>query len=875
MFLRFSKGDPGALKPVLAAELASKSLQLDSLEANFRPALLCDGADLELFSMNAASCYLLGAKSSPEFDRWLEWEATELSPLIHLHVVSCLNKKEDAAVKAKLLDCLTQMENSLITLDQSLHPVLWCTLFSLVTSKSLPELETSFVKVSKWYKELAARKEYVKAVRDVFTSDPLSVLKATIVKLPLPDYCLSNASTPEPVVSGPAAGDIEAAYRTWCTEGQRPLSPRQHPVLPDASRRNVLITSALPYVNNVPHLGNIIGCVLSADVFSRFCRLRGYNSLYICGTDEYGTATETKAVQEGLTPEEICEKYYRLHSDIYKWFNIDFDHFGRTTTSHQTKISQDIFWKVYKNGYISKDSVEQLRCEKCERFLADRFVEGTCPLCGYEDARGDQCDKCGKLINAVELINPKCKLCKSSPVVKSSNHLFLDLSTLTDKLSEYLAVEWERGTWSHNAKVITKAWLRDGLKPRCITRDLKWGTPVPLEGFTDKVFYVWFDAPIGYISITANYTDQWEKWWKNPQQVETYNFMAKDNVPFHSVVFPCTQLGADDNYSIVNHLCATEYLNYENDKFSKSRGVGVFGNDAQSTGIPADIWRFYLLYMRPESQDSTFSWDDFLLKNNSELLSNLGNFVNRALKFIADFYGGVIPEMEVTEEDKVLLAQVTAELESYVDKLEVAQLRDGIWHMLSISRLGNQYLQSTMPWKLYKSADAADKARAASVVGIAANIACLLSLLIHPYMPEVSQTMRDQLNIQSLWQLEKTFTCNLKPGHKIGKPSPLFAKIEPELISELKKRFSGTQATRETDSQVKVTADPAEAKRLAAEVESQASKVRELKASKAEKSKVDEEVVLLLQLKKQLLLAEGKDPSEQSKKSSSGKKKKK
>uniref|UniRef100_W5LW97 Methionyl/Leucyl tRNA synthetase domain-containing protein n=1 Tax=Lepisosteus oculatus TaxID=7918 RepID=W5LW97_LEPOC len=261
-------------------------------------------------------------------------------------------------------------------------------------------------------------------------------------------------------------------------------------------------------------------------------------------------------------------------------------------------------------------------------------------------------------------------MCKQTPVVKSSRHLFLNLPKLESRLESWLDQSISTGDWTANARFITRSWIRDGLKPRCITRDLKWGTPVPHPDFSDKVFYVWFDAPIGYLSITANYTDQWEQWWKNPDQVQLYNFMAKDNVPFHSVVFPCSLLGAEDNYTLVNHLVATEYLNYEDTKFSKSRGVGVFGDMAKETGIPTDIWRFYLLIMRPESQDSTFSWADMALKNNSELLNNLGNFINRAAMFVSKFFESCVPAMELQEEDKRLLAVTSWELKQYIQLLE-------------------------------------------------------------------------------------------------------------------------------------------------------------------------------------------------------------
>ncbi|CAN6458665.1 unnamed protein product [Victoria cruziana] len=337
------------------------------------------------------------------------------------------------------------------------------------------------------------------------------------------------------------------------------------PKIPVDGRRNVLITSALPYVNNVPHLGNIIGCVLSADVFARYCRLRRYNTVYVCGTDEYGTATETKAMEEGCSPSEICDKYHAIHKEIYEWFDICFDHFGRTSSPNQTVVCQSIFNELLQNNWLTENTMQQLYCNTCNRFLADRLVEGTCPTagCEYGDARGDQCEKCGKLLNPTELIDPRCKVCRTSPRIRDTNHLFLELPLLKDKLEEYINRASVAGSWSQNAIQATHAWLKEGLKSRCITRDLKWGVPVPLEKFKDKVFYVWFDAPIGYVSITACYTPEWEKWWKNPENVELFQFMGKDNVPFHTVMFPSTLLGTGENWTLMKTISVTEYLNYE------------------------------------------------------------------------------------------------------------------------------------------------------------------------------------------------------------------------------------------------------------------------------------------------------------------------
>lgn len=568
-----------------------------------------------------------------------------------------------------------------------------------------------------------------------------------------------------------------------------PKLVKKAPILPIEGENNVLITSALPYVNNVPHLGNIIGSVLSADVFARFCRLKGYNTLFVCGTDEYGTATETKAIELKMTPQELCDQFHKLHAEIYNWFNISFDFFGRTTTRQQTEIAQEIFLKLYDENLLQTQTANQLYCEKCERYLADRFVEGTCNFCLYKDARGDQCDHCGKLINAIELIDPKCKLCKSRPCEKEVEHLYLDLPKLEPELIRRL--ETTTGIWTDTAKAITGSWLRDGLKPRCITRDLKWGTPVPLKGFTDKVFYVWFDAPIGYLSITANYTDQWRKWWYNPSNVELYQFMAKDNVPFHSIIFPASQIGTKDNFTIVNNLCATEYLNYEDEKFSKSRGVGVFGDDAMKTGIPSDIYRFYLLYMRPEGQDTNFSWSDLLLKNNSELLNNLGNFINRSLSFVSKYYGGQLPEMSMNEYEKKLIAEINLELKHYTECMEKTRFRDALKNILNISRLGNQYIQKFKPWEMIKTEQ---HSAAATVIGLSVNIVGLLCSLMQPFLPNTAADLQKQLNTSpSHHFIDDVFVCMLPQGHKIGTPVPLFKKLEQHAVETLHDRFGSTK----------------------------------------------------------------------------------
>ncbi|KAL2469417.1 putative methionine--tRNA ligase [Abeliophyllum distichum] len=582
--------------------------------------------------------------------------------------------------------------------------------------------------------------------------------------------------------------------------------------LPIPGKRNILITSALPYVNNVPHLGNIIGCVLSADVFARYCRLRGYNAIYICGTDEYGTATETKALEEKCSPKEICDKYHAIHKEVYDWFNISFDEFGRTSSPQQTEVCQAIFKRLLENNWLSENTMQQLYCGSCKRFLADRLVEGNCPTpgCNYDSARGDQCEKCGKLLNPTELLEPRCKVCGNTPRIQDTNHLFLELPLLRDKLEEYINNMSVAGGWSQNAIQATNAWLREGLKPRCITRDLKWGVPVPHEKFKDKVFYVWFDAPIGYVSITSCYTPEWEKWWKNPENVELYQFMGKDNVPFHTVMFPSTLIGTADNWTLMKTISVTEYLNYEAGKFSKSKGVGVFGNDAKETNIPVEVWRYYLLTNRPEVSDTLFTWADLQAKLNSELLSNLGNFINRVLSFVAkdpgSGYGSIIPDAQGAESHpltKVLGEKVSSYVEQYIEAMEKVKLKQGLKIAMSISGEGNAYLQESQFWKLYKE----DRPSCSVVMKTSVGLVYLLACLLEPFMPSFSLEVLKQLNLPLETQISlsdekgdveraKRLWEIIPAGHKIGTPAPLFRELKDEEVEFFRSKFAGSQADR-------------------------------------------------------------------------------
>ena len=573
-----------------------------------------------------------------------------------------------------------------------------------------------------------------------------------------------------------------------------------------------LITSALPYVNNIPHLGNLIQ-MLSADVFARFCRSRGYETMYVCGTDEYGTATETKALQEKKTPRELCDYYFAIHKDIYEWFDIAFDKFGRTSNEECTEITQSIFKDLDKNGFIKEHTSKQLYCTKCNMFLADRYVDGECPKCHATDARGDQCDSCGTLLDPTQLINPRCHTCGSTPEVRETKHLYINLPSIAPQLEKWLEKASVEGKWSQNAIQMTKAWIRDGLNERAITRDLKWGIPVPKEGYENKVFYVWFNAPIGYMSITKQLADEmkaadkpsfdWKKWWlpsesaeKFDEKIDLFQFIGKDNIPFHTVVFPCSEIGTGKDYTKLYHMSSTEFLNYESGKFSKSKGVGVFGSDAKESGIPSDAWRFYIYYNRPENQDYQFTWKDFQEKYNKELIGNLGNLVNRTLLFINKNYGGVIPR---SQKDDALWAQVLEHEKKATELLEWAELKDAFHEIFAISDICNKAFQAAEPWKAVKQ----DKAAADKILYNLAYVIKDLMIMIQPYLPKYSQVVAGYLG-KTIYDAH--YGVEAKPGSltwadlgkmegldKISETSVYFTPLDNKAVDAFREKFAGKQ----------------------------------------------------------------------------------
>ena len=585
-----------------------------------------------------------------------------------------------------------------------------------------------------------------------------------------------------------------------------------------------LITSALPYVNNIPHLGNLVQ-TLSADVFARFCRLKGYDTLYICGTDEYGTATETRARELGISPRELCDRFYAVHAESYEWFQLSFDRFGRTSHPQHTTITQGLFQALHTHGYIKRKKIEQLYSEELTMFLADRYVRGQCPHCDYAEARGDQCEHCGNLLDPLDLIDPRCILDGSVPVKRPTEHLYIDLPKLRHRLEEWLQQSKAQTRWAKNALAMTRAWIRDGLRERAITRDLKWGIPVPLDGFRDKVFYVWFDAPIGYISITAAHTDRWREWWHNPDEVELTQFVGKDNIPFHAVVFPCTLLGSGERWTMLHNISSTEYLNYEGGQFSKSSGRGVFATDAMDSGIPSDVWRYYLIATRPETADSSFTWEEFYNRVNKEVIGVFANFFNRITAFVIKNYAGIVPSADgVASADSVASAddegpdakidafnaedECFAPMEACIARidsaLERAELRSALRGVIDLAGLGNKLFQDHEPWKQIANAPRKVAQLLAALFVLAKN----LTILISPFLPHTAQSCRAILGIN---QHLRWADMRTSVKHATLEPRALlFKRLQWKDIEMLQKKYSGTEkgaATQASPSASTATAD--------------------------------------------------------------------
>ncbi len=538
-----------------------------------------------------------------------------------------------------------------------------------------------------------------------------------------------------------------------------------------------LITSALPYTNNVPHIGNIVGSHLPADIFARYCRMLGHDTVFIGGTDEHGTASEIAAFKYGITPAELCNLFYKIHKKIYDWMEISYDNFSQTSRAIHHKTTQEFLKKIWDNGFIIEKTLELPFCLGCKRQLSDRYIEGTCPCCGYDKARGDQCESCSKLLDPVKLKEPSCAVCKSTNIeFKEIKHLFFDLEKLAPRLEEWINSSTH---WREQVKALALGWINEGLKPRCITRDLKWGVKVPFKGYESLVFYVWVDAPIGYISSTKEWNPKkWKTYWQKKGS-KIYHFIGKDNIPFHTIFFP-GMLMANGEYNLPYNVVGLQYLNYEGSKFSKSHNHGVFCENLPECGLDADYWRFYLAFIIPEIRDTEFMWKEFQERVNTELMGNFGNFVNRTLSFVQNKYGSVLPSGKLSAKDRKFVKEVEAEIKNYLLKMENVNLREGIESLLRISAMGNKYFQDNEPWK--------DAERAKPVIYVCSNLCNILGILFEPFLPATSKRINAMMDAGKMKFNAKAL--QLKPGHKIGKVEILFRKLEDKQIEELKQKTS-------------------------------------------------------------------------------------
>lgn len=533
-------------------------------------------------------------------------------------------------------------------------------------------------------------------------------------------------------------------------------------------------------MNNLPHIGNLVGSHLPADIFARFCRLKKWEIVFIGGSDENGTPSEITAQKLGITPKKLCDTLYEIHKKIYEWFNISYDNFSRTSRPIHHKTTQEFFLRIHKNGFISEGTLKLPFCPKCKRFLPDRYVEGTCPHCDYENARGDQCENCGNLLDPEQLINPKCSLCGTTPTFKDVKHLFIDLPKLSSRLEKWIK---SNKHWKEQVTALALSWIKEGLKPRCITRDLKWGVKVPLKEYEDKVFYVWFDAPIGYISSTKEWSQkigrpkEWEKYWKD-SRVKIYNFLGKDNIPFHTIFWP-GMLIANGEFNLPYQVIGLQYCNYEGRKISKSKGWGVFCDRILDAGLDPDIWRYYFIHLIPETRDTEFKWKEFEHRINNELVANLGNFIYRTLSFVWHNFDCKVPDPgKLDSTDERLVNTIKKYVERIGKLLEEVRLRDALSETINLSIEGNKYFQQAQPWKLTK------KARAAIYISV--NLCRTLAILIKPYLPGSSEKLWEILNLEEEQSWDDAAELKIKPGHKIKKPEILFKKLKKEDIEKVK-----------------------------------------------------------------------------------------
>ncbi len=557
------------------------------------------------------------------------------------------------------------------------------------------------------------------------------------------------------------------------------------------------ITAALPYTNGPIHIGHLAGVYVPADIYSRYLRLKGNDVAFVCGSDEHGVAISMKAKKEGVTPKEIIDKYHDIIKKSFVDFGISFDNYSRTSAEVHHKTASDFFKKMYEAGDFIEEVTEQLYDEEANQFLADRFVIGTCPKCGNEEAYGDQCERCGSSLNATDLINPKSTITGAVPTLKTTKHWFLPLDRYEGFLKEWI-LEGHKADWKPNVYGQCKSWIDDGLKPRAVTRDLDWGIPVPVEGGEGKVLYVWFDAPIGYISSTKEWAERegknWEPYWKD-KDTKLVHFIGKDNIVFHCIIFP-SMLKAHGDFVLPENVPANEFLNLEGNKLSTSKNWAVWLHEyLEEFPDMQDVLRYALTANAPETKDNDFTWKDFQARNNNELVAIFGNFVNRVAVLTHKYYEGVVPTPgEFTETDLETLKTLKTYPGILSNSLERYRFREGSQELMNLARLGNKYLADEEPWKLIKT----DEERVKTIMYVALQIATGLAILSEPFLPFTSSKLKNILNVKSSavetsWERVASEDTLLPAGHTINKSELLFRKIEDKEIQQQLDKLEATK----------------------------------------------------------------------------------
>ncbi len=564
--------------------------------------------------------------------------------------------------------------------------------------------------------------------------------------------------------------------------------------------KRTLITSALPYANGPLHIGHLAGVYVPADIYARYLRLKNEDVLLIGGSDEHGVPITLKAKNEGVTPQDIVDKYHGMIKDSFERFGISFDVYSRTSSPTHHETASGFFKKLYDDGKFVEQTSEQYYDEENKQFLADRYIVGTCPKCSFEKAYGDQCESCGTSLSPTELINPKSMISGNTPVLKETKHWYLPLDQYEPWLKEWILEGHKE--WKPNVYGQCKSWIDSGLNARAVTRDLNWGVPVPVEGAEGKVLYVWFDAPIGYISATKELTPDWEKYWKDPES-KLVHFIGKDNIVFHCIIFP-SMLKAEGSYVLPENVPANEFLNLEGDKISTSRNWAVWLHEYLDE-FPGkeDVLKYALTANAPETKDNDFTWKDFQARNNNELVAVLGNFVNRALVLTQKYYAGEVPALgELNEVDQAALAEI-GNLKAQVEKsLDTYRFREALKLAMDLARLGNKYLADEEPWKVFKT----DPERVKTVMNICLQITANLTIILEPFLPFSMNKLRGFINFEKLDWSELGRTNLLQAGHQTNQPELLFEKIEDSVIEAQVQKLLDTKKANEA---AEIVAKPA------------------------------------------------------------------